>query len=345
MLPEGDIRVLVDGFAGRRVLVIGDLILDHYVVGDVERMSPEAPVPVVVAGSEDLDGYELGGSSNVARNVASLGGTPLVVGLVGGDSGAERVRQLLESRGFSSSHVLTDSSRPTTVKTRVIASHRRQQIVRVDRELVNYASAEIEKRLIEAVDALLPEADIVVFEDYDKGTITPGLIRHVADRASVRVCCDPKFRNFRYYRGIYMLKPNRVEAERYLGRLLRARSLEDAYGAAEEIRKGQEAAAVLLTLGEYGSVLCTESAECSHFPSVAHHVFDVSGAGDTVIATAALAIASGLELEDVARVANFAAAAACAEPGVYAVKPADVVREAESFRRRNNADQRTSTGP
>ncbi|MBN1433576.1 hypothetical protein JW921_02380 [Candidatus Fermentibacterales bacterium] len=335
MLPQSTMESLLESLTGRRVLVIGDLILDHYVVGEVDRVSPEAPVPVVLAGSEDADSFELGGSANVARNVASLGGVPLITGIVGMDAGADRIRKLLESHGFDPSRVVAAPDRPTTVKTRVMASHRRQQIVRVDRESVEYAGPETEKHLIAAVDSLLPEADVVVFEDYDKGCITPGLIDHVVSRSRVPVCCDPKFRNFPLYRGLCLVKPNMLEAERFLGRSLRPGRDDDAMRAAGEIRERLAASCVLLTLGEHGSVLSTADDAGVHFPSVAHHVFDVSGAGDTVIATAALGIAAGIDLRDVARMACFAAAAACAEPGVYAVLPEDVIREADEFRRRH----------
>lgn len=323
-----DAAASVGALAGRRILVVGDLILDHYLEGLVERVSPEAPVPVVTL-SRDAERSLPGGAANVAMNIRSLGSLPVSAGLVGDDEHGRLLRSLLSAAGADVSCVLTDAGRPTTTKTRIMARH--QQILRIDREVSDPASPGVAAELERAVLGALDSVDAVVFEDYDKGCIHPGLVAAVISAAAARgipVAVDPKFRNFRAYRGCSLLKPNRSEASRFTG--MEIVDSAQASGAASKILSETGSEAVLLTLGEQGAVLVEKGGIPILIPAAARRVFDVSGAGDTVISVMALAIAAGMPLRLAALLANYAAAAVCAEPGVYAVKPADILREIDA---------------
>lgn len=323
-----DASASVGALAGRRVLVVGDLILDHYLEGIVERVSPEAPVPVVTLagnGERSLPG----GAANVAMNIRSLGSLPVSAGLVGDDEHGRLLVSLLAAAGADVSCVLTDPGRPTTTKTRIMARH--QQILRIDREISDHAAQEVAAELERSVLGALDRVDAVIFEDYDKGCIHPGLVAAVissAARRGIPVTVDPKFRNFRAYRGCSLLKPNRSEASRFAG--MEIGDAEQASEAAAKILSETDSGAVLLTLGEQGSVLVEKGGAPVLIPTAARRVFDVSGAGDTVISVMALAISAGMPLRLAASLANYAAAAVCAEPGVYAVKPADILREIDA---------------
>lgn len=323
-----DAAASVGALAGRRILVVGDLILDHYLEGLVERVSPEAPVPVVTLASDGERSLP-GGAANVAMNIRSLGSHPVSAGLVGDDVQGRLLKSLLAASGADVSCVLTDAGRPTTTKTRIMARH--QQILRIDREVSHHASPEVAAGLERAVLGALDSVDAVVFEDYDKGCIHPDLVAGVisaAARRGIPVAVDPKFRNFRAYRGCRLLKPNRSEASRFTGMEIgdSARASE----AALKILSETDSDAVLLTLGEQGSVLVERGGAPVLMPAAARRVFDVSGAGDTVISVMALAMTAGMPLRIAASLANYAAAAVCAEPGVYAVKPADILREIDA---------------
>ncbi len=330
LIPDTDTSQLIRMFEGRRILVAGDLVLDHYLEGKVARISPEAPVPVVSLG-EDSERWIPGGAANVALNVVSLGGNPVMAGAVGDDSNGRILIDLLQAAGVDVSAVITDSERPTTVKTRIMSRH--QQLMRVDRErtapLGKKAAAELTGKLSSAVSS----SDSVILEDYNKGVLsldTINLVLRCASQSNIPVAVDPKTDNFWSYKGASLFKPNRHEAGRALG--ISIADPETAAEAAEAVMKKLHAEAVLITLGSGGSVLVQEDgSEPRHIPTVARHVFDVSGAGDSVIAVMGLGLSCGMNLHDSARLANLAAAAVCAEPGVYAVKAEDIAREAGRF--------------
>jgi rfaE bifunctional protein kinase chain/domain len=315
----------VAGLSGRRILVLGDLILDIYLEGSVERVSPEAPVPVVALG-RDPETRLPGGAANVAMNILSLGSTPVVAGLVGDDEPGRILTGLLERAGADVSGIVTDPSRPTTVKTRIMARH--QQILRLDRESTHQAGTETRAALGRSALHSIAGIDAVLFEDYDKGCIDHVLIGSLVEagrRAGIPITVDPKFRNFPAYRNCTLFKPNRLEASRNTG--IEIHGPQEAREAAGVIRERLQAEAVLITLGEQGSILCPAGREPVYMPTAARRVFDVSGAGDTVIAVATLGLAGGMGMEDSALLANYAAAAVCAEPGVYAVRQSDILRE------------------
>ncbi len=332
MLPESGTERILQRMASTKVLVIGDPILDHYLMGDVERISPEAPVPVVRLRRES-ERWIGGGACNAALNIASLGGSAALAGVLGRDEGGARLRSLLEKAGVDPSRLVADAGRRTTTKTRIMSQS--QQLMRLDEEVSHTPSAGARDALMKAVMDGLGDFDAVLFEDYEKGAVFEGLSTAVisaANGAGIPVVVDPKELNFFAYRSCSLFKPNRRETERAL-----AMRIEDEAGAAEAcsaLLKRLDCRAVLLTLGSSGSMLLERGGRPFPLPTAAHNVYDVSGAGDTVAAVMALALGAGMDPEDGARLANFAAAAVCAEPGVYAVTRADVLREMEAWRRR-----------
>jgi len=326
-LAHINIGNILNGFKGKRVLVVGDLILDRYLEGRVERISPEAPVPVVSL--ENGRGRLVpGGAANVARNVFSLGGIPVVAGVGGDDAEGGMLKDLLRDEGIDTTALVTDSDRPTTTKTRVMSGG--HQLIRLDREVTSPVSERVRKDILAGMATVMDSIDVVILEDYNKGVLVPELIAEtitLAREKDVPVIVDPKFTNFFAYRGCSLFKPNRLETSRALG--MDIQTPEDAAVAGESLLDRLNASAVLITLGSRGSLLCRKGMEPFHVKAATIHVYDVSGAGDTVAAVMALAMAAGVPLEEGVRIAVLAAAATCGEPGVYAVRPEDVVREEE----------------
>ncbi len=317
-LSKKRLSEIFSGLSGRRIAVVGDLMVDRYFWGTVTRISPEAPVPVVEVEDEST---RLGGAANVANNIATLGGIPVMLGVVGNDSGGQLLRQLVEERGYPTDGIVSDASRPTTIKTRVIAQD--QHVVRVDHEAKHDIASDVQRRLVEVLERELPRLDGIILEDYNKGVMTRDLIAGVItaarkDRRIITV--DPKFNNFFAYKGVTVLKPNRKESEEALG--VRIRSLEEVERAGRDIVARIEAESVLLTLGEQGMMLIERSGEVAHVPTMARKVADVSGAGDTVIATLTMAMAAGASLREAAALANHAGGIVCGEVGIVPIDPA-----------------------
>lgn len=286
------------------IAVIGDLMLDHFVIGRVDRISPEAPVPVV---RFERDEFRLGGAANVAANVRALDGVPLVVGCVGADETAATFRQLLRDRGISDDRLVADGSRPTTRKVRVVTT-RNQQVARVDYEEEAALSGTVEQALTAAVAQACTDARAIILSDYRKGVVTPAVIaaaRAAAGRTPIVV--DPKVPDARRYAGVTVLTPNHHEAELMTGTQIR--TADDARAAARALHAATQAN-VLITWGEHGMWVFDASGASAidlHIPATAREVADVTGAGDTVVATLALALADGASLSDAARLANRAA--------------------------------------
>ncbi len=327
-MTNDSLHRVVSQFGRAKVLVIGDLMLDEFVWGKVSRISPEAPVPVVWVQSESM---MPGGAANVANNIRALGGQVGLVGVVGEDRWAEALLSDLASRKIQTTGVLR-VSRPTTVKTRVIAHH--QQVVRVDREQKEPLPANIAEQLIAAVTRLLPEVDAVVIEDYGKGVITRQLLEAViplARRHKKIVTVDPKQEHVELYRGVTALTPNRQEAGEAVGRELESDA--DVKRAGVEILKRLGCDGLLMTLGEDGMCLFEQGGRQTMIPTVAQEVFDVAGAGDTVIATFTLALASGATMEQAARIANYAAGIVVGKLGVAVVTPQELRAKLSSWKR------------
>ena len=311
----------VPRFRRASVLVVGDLMLDEFVWGKVSRISPEAPVPVVWVQSESV---MPGGAANVANNIRALGGAVTVVGVVGEDRWGDILLGELASRKIETSGVLK-ARRPTTVKTRVIAHH--QQVVRVDREQREPLPAGTLERLIGAVTERIDGVDAVVIEDYGKGVITRALLEAViplARRHRKVITVDPKQEHFDLYRRVTALTPNRAEAGEAVGRDLATDA--DVERAGRELVTRLECEGVLITLGEDGMRLFERGGGMTRIPTVAQEVFDVAGAGDTVIAAFTLAMASGATMQQAARIANHAAGIVVGKLGVAVASPAELAK-------------------
>src|SRR5215207_8137910 len=296
---------LVSRFRERRIVVYGDVMLDEFVWGDVTRISPEAPVPVVEIRRESA---HLGGAANVLSNLRALGVRSSLVGVVGQDRAGERVRSELREAGAldAEESLIIDVSRPTTVKTRIIAHS--QLVVRADRERRTPLDATVEERVVETLRRLLRDSDALVVSDYDKGAVTPAAldeVLHAAEAAGVPVLIDPKIRNFDSYRPATLVTPNHHEA-------LKVTNTEDDTDegmarAARAIRERLGCRSVLITRGERGMMLLSEGGEPTYVPTAAREVYDVTGAGDTVIATLAASLAAGSTLVEASVLANHAA--------------------------------------
>jgi len=338
LIPDSNIENILESMQGKRVLVTGDLILDHYLDGKVDRISPEAPIPIVSL-ERKCERWVLGGAANVARNIRSLGGIPVMAGVTGEDREGEILRGLLSDEGVDISVVVSDPSRPTTLKTRRISGG--HKVIRLDSEVTDPISEPVMQEILSRIEGITSQLDAVVLEDYNKGVLVPELISRtisISRSNGIPVAVDPKFINFFEYTGCTLFKPNRLEISRALGRVVN--TVEEAAVAGNQILSRLSSDAVLVTLGEEGSILCRKDSDPFYRPVAARHVFDVSGAGDTVIAVMALSLASGLPLADGVRISAFAAAATCAEPGVYAVKPNDILREVDRYSQQKSIDRK-----
>jgi D-beta-D-heptose 7-phosphate kinase/D-beta-D-heptose 1-phosphate adenosyltransferase len=317
MLSLARLDTILTGMRRKRIVVVGDAMLDVYLRGDVERISPEAPVPVVRVRERR---YALGGAANVAQNVAAAGARALLVGAVGMDAAGRRLRAMLEAIR-ADGRGLIRTARPTTSKTRLVA--RAQQVVRFDEEFDGDLSGPEVQRLLDALLPLIGRAHALVLEDYNKGVLMPAVITASIDAARQRgipIVVDPKFRNFFAYRGATIFKPNRRELESALGATV---DLEDA-GAlpATLARLGVEH--LLLTLGERGMTIISTDGTSQRIPTTAREVYDVVGAGDTVTAYLATALAAGATPWEAAVIANYAAGVEVSKLGAATVTPAEI---------------------
>ncbi|MBK8312772.1 MAG: D-glycero-beta-D-manno-heptose-7-phosphate kinase [Acidobacteria bacterium] len=294
---------IINEFHARSVVVLGDLMLDEFIWGEVRRISPEAPVPVVEVKRES---WHLGGAGNVVSNILELGARAVPIGIVGDDRAASQMRDEFAKCKAETFGLVTDRLRPTTRKTRIVAHS--QQMVRADREDRTPINEEIEHQVLRAFNTAIETADAVIISDYDKGLLTPRLLDQVISAARQKnkpVCLDPKIRNFMHYRRVDVITPNQIEAERAANiEIVDEASL---IAAARRIREMLDCRNVLITRGEHGMSLLDDHDNLTHIPTVAREVYDVTGAGDTVIATLTLAIASGASLREAAIIANHAA--------------------------------------
>jgi D-glycero-beta-D-manno-heptose-7-phosphate kinase len=294
---------LLSRLQGRTLLVVGDLMLDHFLVGAVDRISPEAPVPVV---RFDHESFRLGGAANVAHNAAALGARVHVVGIVGKDAAGDVIRTDLAKLGIDSSGLVSDPQRRTTRKLRVVTS-RNQQVARIDYEDDREVHGEIESAIVAQIDRLASSADAILVSDYLKGAVSNEVAARAiaaARRRRIPLLVDPKVPHIDYYSGATVITPNHHEAEAVTH--MRIRTSEEGLAAARRFRERAQCDSVLITRGEHGMTLLGADDEAT-LPAEAREVADVTGAGDTVIATMALALAAGASLIDAARLANRAA--------------------------------------
>jgi D-glycero-beta-D-manno-heptose-7-phosphate kinase len=318
---------IFQAFAQQKVLIVGDVMVDSYIWGAVERISPEAPVPVVAVRKRD---FRLGGAANVGLNVAALGAEPILCALVGNDADGDRLRQRMQERGLTDAGLVTSHQRPTTVKTRVICGH--QHIVRVDEEWDNPATREEENALLLAIEKLMPQCQVVIFEDYDKGTLTPRVIAEtiaLAKKHGIPTVVDPKKRNFLQYRGVTLFKPNLKELKEGLKIEFPSKDLEAIQKAVAQLREQLRCEAAMVTLSELGVVIDT-ARESWHIPAHLREIADVSGAGDTVISIAGLCVALGLPSYQVAALSNLGGGLVCEHVGVVPINKDDLLRETEA---------------
>jgi D-glycero-beta-D-manno-heptose-7-phosphate kinase len=315
-------RDLLARFLPRKVLVLGDIMADEYIWGAVSRISPEAPVPIVEVGDEST---RLGGAANVVANIRALGAQADLVGVVGGDAMADRLIHEVEQIGVKSDGMVVDRIRKTTVKTRVVAGS--QHVVRFDRECTEDFTEETRGKIAALVRDRLPAAEAVVISDYGKGVITRGLLEEVLPLARARgvtIVVDPKINHFDLYREVTVLTPNHREAAAAWGRPVRSEA--DVITAGWHLLESLGAQAVLITRGERGMSLFEVDGRVSHIPAVAKEVFDVTGAGDTVVAAMALALASGASMVEAAQVANHAAGVVVGKRGTATVSLEELAR-------------------
>lgn len=321
------LRELIQRFAKVKILVIGDFMLDEFVWGSVERISPEAPVPVV---NVQRESFVPGGALNVANNVRTLGGCVIPCGVVGRDLRGRMLVRVMRGEGIDTRGVIYDDSRPTTLKTRVVAHS--QQVVRFDREDTRDIDACYIRQVSDFATKVMPTVDVIVIEDYGKGVINPPLLKSVLKLAKglrKPIVVDPKEKHFSYYRGVTVITPNRAEAVSALGLTTNGRVPEmDELGQA--LLKRLSVEAVLITIGEQGMILFERSGQITRIPTAAHEVYDVSGAGDTVAAVFAMALAAGASKQEAAMLANKAAGIVVGKLGTATVSREELEASLES---------------
>ena len=313
------VREILDGAKGKTVAVVGDVMLDRYFWGKVNRVSPEAPVPVIDYENET---FHLGGAANVANNLLSLGISPILCGVLGEDKYAKKFKDICAEQNILSEGLFEDTGRLTTVKTRIIGNN--QQIARLDRETRDVITSDVEEHILNT----LAETDNltgIVIEDYNKGTITEFLITETisfAKSKNIPVFVDPKFDHFFSYKGVQVLKPNMKEASKALNKELATR--DDFEKAGKMLLEKLEADNILMTLSAQGMMLFESNGDISSVPTKARMVSDVSGAGDTAIATLATAMIGGANAKEAATIANLAAGVVCEHPGIVSIEPLDL---------------------
>ena len=314
---------LLDGFHAARVLVVGDVMLDRFVYGSVERISPEAPIPIVaVERTADMPG----GAANVARNIAAMGARAHLIGVVGDDASATGLREQIAASPEIAADLIVDHSRPTTVKTRYVADG--QQIMRADRESRTPLAADIEARLVTAFVRALDGVSVVLLSDYGKGVLSGTVTRALIDaatRANKPVIVDPKARDFGKYQGATLIKPNRLELQAACGHPCSTQ--EQVLAAARQLLAGGVCETLVVTRGRDGMSVIGRDSSVTHLTTTARQVFDVSGAGDTAMATLALGMAAGGRVTDAAALANVAAGIAVGKRGTATVSTGEIMAE------------------
>jgi len=321
---------LLPRLAGKRVLVIGDLMVDKFIWGKVRRISPEAPVPVVEISRES---YSFGGAANVANNIRTLDGEVAIVGVVGTDMVGEHMLSDLEGQRIDISGVEKDSDRPTIIKTRIIAQH--QQVVRVDREDTSIPTRPVLDKILDNFTRKLPEVDAVIISDYGKGTINSYILPAIIEmtrKQNIPLTVDPKVENFLKYRRVTCITPNLAEAAGGM-RMPEPKDEEELKSLGKKILQRLQSDSVLITRGENGMTLFEKSGRIVSIPTRAQEVFDVTGAGDTVIAVFTLALAAKIKMELAAEIANYAAGIVVGKLGTATVTPAELSQAIQRIKR------------
>lgn len=315
-------------------MIIGDIMIDAYIFGHVDRISPEAPVPVLNVSERE---YRLGGAGNVAKNIKALGATPIMCSVIGNDENAIILRSLLTKKNKVSDKYVINSERITTSKTRMI-SHS-QQLMRIDSEDTAPLKDNLTRKFTQVIkDAIdLEKPDIIIFEDYDKGVITPLLINEVswyAQENNIPTTVDPKHRNFAEYKGVTLFKPNFKEFIEGLNTVIDKKDIEQIISEAKNYREEQNIDHLLITLSEYGVLIVSENSNF-HTPAQKRDIADVSGAGDTVISTISLCLAGGIPINIATQIANIAGGLVCEKIGVVPIDKMELLTECEKLLTQN----------
>jgi rfaE bifunctional protein kinase chain/domain len=307
---------ILKSFKGKTILVIGDIMLDKYIWGNVERISPEAPVQVVKVEKEN---YVPGGAANVANNIVALDGKAIIVGIVGNDQAAKLLLEELKKRNIKTEGIFIDDKKPTIQKVRVIAY--KQQLLRIDYEKSEYVEENIENKIVQLVKEKIDEIDAIIISDYAKGVITKKLIEEIKKIDGKKIIVDPKPKHLNFYEGVSLVTPNLKEAKEMTNK-------EDIKDIGNELLRRLKAP-VLITRGEKGMSLF-EKEDTTNIPTLAKEVYDVSGAGDTVVATLSLALASGATLKEAATIANHAAGVVVGKIGTATATKEEIGKSIEN---------------
>ena len=321
-------RFTIEKFKNTKVLVLGDVMIDAYLFGKVERISPEAPVPVVAVTHKE---NRLGGAANVAVNLVALGAKPILCSVVGNDAEAKDLIELIKSNGIGAEGIIQSKERVTTIKTRVISQS--TQMLRIDNEITDPLNQEDDSRLISKVKELLKEADVIIFEDYDKGVISENLISHITQEANalnIPIVVDPKKRNFMGYQKATLFKPNLKELREGFKRDFDIDNKQEFESVCKDLMETMGLKNLFVTMSERG-VMITNGIEFNYIPAHLRKIADVSGAGDTVISVASLCLAIGMTLKQVAQISNLAGGLVCEEVGVVPINKEKLIDEIESI--------------
>ena len=324
-MEERSLQQIFQSFTNVTALIVGDVMLDSYIWGAVERISPEAPVPIVTVKKKD---YRLGGAANVALNIHALGGKPILCALIGQDEDGAKLMHRLDDRAISKEGIVISKSRPTTVKTRVIASD--QHVVRVDEESDAEVNEQEEKMMLDRIEKLLPDCQVVVFEDYDKGALNTNIIEKTIQWAKERgipTVVDPKKRNFHAYKNVTLFKPNLKELREGLKVEVEARNQAQVANAVDLLKAKLHAEGVMVTLSEHGVYIDFQH-EKIKLPAHVREIADVSGAGDTVISIVALCVALKLSPSLIASLSNLGGGLVCEHVGVVPIDKSEFLAEA-----------------
>jgi len=326
MFDKTDFETLFREFENQKVLIIGDVMIDTYLWGQIGRVSPEAPVPIV---SGIMEENRLGGAANVALNVKAMGAVPILCSVIGDDDRGKLFLELMEEQYLSDIGLVVDPRRMTTQKTRVISGS--QHLLRVDEEIDSFLSHRVQDEFLEIISSLLESGgiDAIIMQDYDKGVLTPRIIAEViaaSERVAVPVLVDPKFRSFELYRKVKLFKPNYKELVSGLKLEAGKKAIEKLAAGIRKYREKQDIGILLVTLSEQG-ILVADPEGHQHIPAVNRPILDVSGAGDTVISVAALCLVAGLSPGELAAVANLAGGQVCEKAGVVPVSSGKLLEE------------------
>ncbi len=315
LIPEKRLEEIFKNLNGQRIAIIGDLMIDRYFWGTVTRVSPEAPVPVL---DIETESNRLGGAANVANNIKSLGGIPMLLGLLGNDGSGKIFLEICKEQGLDTSGIIFDDERPTTVKTRVIANN--QHVVRIDREVKKEANNNLQKKLLQILKSNISSVDAIIIEDYNKGVVGREIISgaiNISKKYNKIITIDPKFNNFFEYKNVTVFKPNRKETEEALG--IKLKDNQTLEYAGKKLVDTLQAEYVIITRGEFGMAVFGRNGSFKNIQTTARSVLDVSGAGDTVISTLTMAMVSGADIIEAAVLANTAGGIVCGEVGIVPI--------------------------